>query len=87
MLRVPQLIELRLVVSGTVNLAHPDNSQACRSKVVAQQTRDGVHDPSFFSVQTGLPREVAESLTRATQPGLESLRHVGCYPVKQTVVW
>jgi hypothetical protein len=59
-------------------------------------------------VQTGLTRELAESLTRTTQPGLvspggsheaqpyhptslsseseESLRHVGCYPVKQTVV-
>jgi hypothetical protein len=35
--------------------------------------RDGVQDPSFFSpVQTGLPRELAESLTRATQPGLVS---------------
>ena len=63
-------------------------------------------------VQSGLPRELAESLTRATQPGLvspgggdysnqaqryhpaslsseseESLRHVGCYPVKQTAMW
>jgi hypothetical protein len=57
----------------------------------------------------GLPRELAESLTDATQPGLlspggsdqprrfhpaslssesgESLRHVGCYSVKQTEAW
>ena len=63
----------------------------------------------FIPVPTGLPRELAESHTRATQPGLvspggsdqaqryhpaslssesgESLRHVGCYSVKQTVAW
>jgi hypothetical protein len=72
------------------------------------QPRDGVQDPSFLSpVQTDLPRELVESLTRATQPVLvspggsdqaqryhlaslssesgESLRHIVCYPDKQTV--
>jgi hypothetical protein len=38
------------------------------------QPRDGVQDPYFFfsPVQTGLPRERAKLLTRATQSGLES---------------
>jgi hypothetical protein len=44
-----------------------------REDGMAEQPRMGCKTFPFFSpVQTGLPRELAKSLTRATQPGLVS---------------
>ena len=55
--------ELRLVVSGTANLAHPDNLQACRSKVLAVTT-------TLTGLEAGSARLESNHGTALSQEGI-----------------